>query len=119
MEKKVLLIDDESALLSALQFFLEDAGHTVIAASDAETALSLMDTHEPDVIVCDVHLPFMDGFQLCQVLRLDPRWRAIRFVISTAALTEATVLRGREVGVTRFLAKPFGLEDLLSIVQDD
>jgi CheY-like chemotaxis protein len=118
MWKKVLLVDDEPVLLSTLRSFLEGAGHRVLTAMDAGTALELVQAHGFDAIVCDLRMPGMDGLEFCQEIRKNPAWKDVRLVVLTGGLEESIVQRGLKVGVQHFLAKPFAPEELLRILQD-
>lgn len=115
---KVLLVDDEPDLLAGLRYFLEDEGHEVATAPDAGMALRLLASERPDVIVCDMHLSGMNGLEFCEAVRANPRWQAIPVILSTGVLDRSLVRKGRELGVTDFLAKPFDLDALLAVLRN-
>jgi two-component system alkaline phosphatase synthesis response regulator PhoP len=115
----VLLVDDEPALLTALSFLLEDAGHQVQSARDVQTALEVMRSRRPDAIVCDLRLPDVDGFEFYRQLQQHPDWQSIPFILLTGALDEVGRYRSASPGITRCLCKPFDPEDLLAVLKSD
>jgi CheY-like chemotaxis protein len=113
---RVLLIDDESDLLTSLSLLLEDVGYQVLIASDGTAALELLGSEELDSIVCDLRMPGMDGLQFCSMVRRNPDWKGIRLVVLTGFLDEASARQGLDIGVDRYLTKPFNLDDLLAAI---
>lgn len=111
--QQILLVDDEPALLSTLAFILEDAGYQVSAAQGVGQALELLSKQLPDVIVCDLHMPEVDGFEFYRKLQGKPAWREIPFLFLTAAADRVVRLKGAVSAPTRFLEKPFEAEDLI------
>ncbi len=118
MPSQVLLVDDEPALLNILSFFLEDSGYQVRVAQDGSAAMRELQSHQPDAIVCDLHMPGMNGLEFCQEVRRNPKWRSIYFVLLTGTSEGPCLQKQSRLGIDRFLPKPFELDDLLAILEN-
>jgi CheY-like chemotaxis protein len=118
MSPKVLVVDDEPMLLSCLSLYLEDAGCRVMTAPDGTTALERIQASQPDVLVCDLFMPDMNGIELCQRVKQIPEWQDIRMILLTAQLEPAHLQQGQETGIDSYLIKPFEPEDLVSAVRN-
>lgn len=112
---KILLIEDEQALRRALQDALEYHGYSVMTAADGETGLRLAESENPDLVILDVMLPGIDGFEVC--LRL----RASKFVAPVLMLTarseEVDRVVGLEIGADDYIVKPFSTRELMARVK--
>jgi CheY-like chemotaxis protein len=113
----ILIADDEPHVVELVRLTLEDDRVNVIDAPDGETALLLAEMQHPDLIFLDVHLPDMNGFDVCARLRRDPRFAGIKIVMLTAAAQEADVARGLAAGANHYLTKPFSPVRLISLVE--
>lgn len=105
----ILVVEDDWATAEFLDLALWEAGYTVVHAATGETALLLIVTTHPDLVLSDLHLPGMDGYRLCQRLAADPHVAAIPRVLMSAGDHRTAHL----LGITAFLAKPFTLTTLL------
>jgi CheY-like chemotaxis protein len=115
MRHQVLLVDDEPVLLSCLRLYLEGEGYHALTARSGTTALEMLQTQRPDVIICDLHMPEMDGVRFRQRVRQNPSWQTIPFVLLTG-LREPSLRQGFELAGDELLIKPFEPEDLLTIL---
>jgi len=113
----VLIVDDEPQVLALVRVTLEDEQIRIVEAADGETALSLAQREQPRLILLDVRMPGMDGFELCRRLRQDPRFDQTKIVMLTASGQERDRVRGRAAGADEYLTKPFSPMSLLSLVQ--
>ncbi|MGH7899071.1 MAG: GGDEF domain-containing response regulator [Candidatus Binatia bacterium] len=113
----VLVVDDRESNRMVLRGMLESAGHRTICAADGEQAIKLAVSHRPDVILLDVKMPGMDGFQVCAELQNLGETASIPVVFVTANLTdEQDMLHGLEVGAYDYLVKPISRSMLLARV---
>ncbi|MCA1595530.1 MAG: response regulator [Chloroflexi bacterium] len=117
MPKKILAVDDEKHIVRLVQVNLERAGYQVATAYDGVDALEKVKSEHPDMIVCDVMMPRMDGFEVLRHLKSDPATKDIPVIMLTAKAQDADVLKGWTSGVDCYLTKPFNPMELLSFVK--
>jgi two-component system alkaline phosphatase synthesis response regulator PhoP/two-component system response regulator VicR len=115
--KKILAVDDEKHIVRLVQVNLERAGYQVVTANDGKEALQKVAEENPDLVVLDVMMPYMDGFEVLQNLRRNPSTRDIPVVMLTAKAQDADVFKGWQSGVDCYLTKPFNPMELLSFVK--
>lgn len=117
MAKKILAVDDEVHILRLVQVNLERQGFTVVTASDGKEALEKVASEKPDLVVLDVMMPYMDGFEVLQNLRRSPLTRELPVIMLTAKAQDADVFKGWQSGVDLYLTKPFNPMELISFVK--
>lgn len=117
MPKKILAVDDEKHIVRLVQVNLERAGYQVVTANDGKEALQKVADENPDLVVLDVMMPYMDGFEVLQNLRRNPSTRDIPVIMLTAKAQDADVFKGWQSGVDCYLTKPFNPMELLSFVK--
>src|SRR5574341_2562067 len=114
MKNRILLIDDDPTLLDLLSQYLANAGYQVFAAPNGSIGLKLAYNEHPDLVLLDVMLPGMDGWEICARLR---EMTAVPIVMLTAKASEADKLRGFRLGVDDYVTKPFSFAELVARVQ--
>ncbi len=102
----ILVIDDNPLNLKLASQVLQSAGHTIIAARDAEQALALLAASMPDLVLTDIALPGMDGLELTRRLKADARYRHLPVVALTASAMKCDQVRGMQAGCDAYIAKP-------------
>jgi DNA-binding response OmpR family regulator len=113
--RRVLVVEDEPSILLSLEFLLKTAGCEVLVARDGAEALRATAAARPDLIVLDIMLPLVDGFEVCRRIREDERLAGTRILMLTArGRREAD--RGMAAGADAYLAKPFATRELLQAV---
>ncbi len=105
--KKILIVEDEQTLLKLESILLRSKGYHVVGASNGLEALAIAARERPDLVLLDVMLPGMDGFQVCQHLKTAPETRDIPVVMLTARTKQDDIARGRAVGAAEYITKPF------------
>ena len=113
---KVLLVDDEAGLREAVQAYLEDSGFIVDVASDASEGWEKLQLSIPDVLISDIMMPGVDGFEFLAQVREDPRYKSLPVVFLTARGMTSDRIQGYSAGVDAYLSKPFDPEELVVIV---
>ena len=111
MPKRVLVVDDSSSVRAQMRTFLEEEGYEVIEGKDGKIGLERVLSESPDLILCDVNMPVMNGLDMLKELR-DRGIQTPTFMLTTEA-SRAMVQRGREVGALAWMTKPFKPSALL------
>lgn len=114
---KVLIVDDEAEARSALGEFLQGQGFVIHEAADGEEALAKAFTEKPDVMLLDLRLPKLDGYQVCQTLKGNPITSGIPIIMVTALNTTPQKVKGIEYGADDYVTKPFDLEELFARIK--
>ncbi len=115
---KILVIDDETQLIEMVQMRLEAAGYDVVTASDGQEGLDKAKSVEPDLILCDVMMPKMDGYKVCGLLKNDSRYSKIPLILFTARAQQDDQDVGDEVGADAYITKPFEPPVLLAKIKE-
>jgi DNA-binding response OmpR family regulator len=118
MGKKILIADDEPNIVVSLEFLMKQKGYAVRVASTGEDALAAIGEFGPDLILLDVMMPRMSGYDLCQRVRENPAWQAIRIIMLSAKGRDVEVTKGMAVGADAYVTKPFSTKDLIAKVQE-
>ena len=113
---KVLIIEDNPANMTLATFLLQSAGHSVLAATDAETGLTLARAEQPDLILMDIQLPGMDGLQATAVLKSEGATRDIPVIALTALAMKGDEARIRAAGCDGYIAKPLAYKEFLATI---
>jgi two-component system, sensor histidine kinase and response regulator len=116
MASLILVVDDNADVTQVVSAILNYRGYETMTASDGGQALRLMEERRPSLILCDILMPGMDGFQVFRKVRADRRWRAIPFAFLTALSDLPTRSSSSEMGVEAFVTKPFRSQELLAVV---
>lgn len=111
---KILIVEDDRTLLDTLKYNLRKEGYDVVTAIDGSEALDLARREKPDLIVLDIMLPKMSGFEVCRVLRKDMN---VPILMLTAKVDETDKIVGLEIGADDYMTKPFSLRELLARIR--
>ena len=117
MPKKILAVDDEKHIVRLVQVNLEKEGFEVTTASNGREALEKVAADKPDLVVLDVMMPEMDGFEALKKLKEDPATAGIPVIMLTAKAQDADVFRGWQSGADLYLTKPFNPQELITFVK--
>ena len=113
---RVLVVDDEPDVLLLCRLNLEQRGHEVLEAADGKIALELARECEPDIVILDLMLPGIDGYEVLEALRAAPETAGVRVLVLTAKSLRADRERSHDLGASAFLTKPFLPDDLVATV---
>jgi len=114
----VLIIDDEPNVVDLVRVTLEDERVRVLDASDGAHALVALSALQPDLVLLDVNLPDVSGFEICRWIRQDAGLKQTKVVMLTAAAQKEDIVRGHSAGADHYLTKPFSPVRLLSLVEE-
>lgn len=117
MPKKILVVDDEKDVLDLVQLIMEQEGYEVVTARNGDEALQRAAADKPDLMVLDVMMPDMDGFQVLKKLKEDDATADIPVVMLTAKDQDADVAKGWRIGADLYLKKPFVREQLTAFAR--
>jgi len=115
--KRVMVIDDSNTIRRSAEIFLSQAGCQVILAQDGFEALSKINDHQPNIIFCDILMPRLDGYQTCALIKRSPRFHQTPVVMLSSKDGLFDRARGRMVGSSEYLTKPFTKDSLLTAVR--
>ncbi|UNU22505.1 response regulator transcription factor [Microcoleus vaginatus] len=116
MSARLLLVDDEPGLREAVQAYLEDSDFAVEVASNARDGWELLQQTNPDLVISDIMMPQVDGYQFLKQVREDPRYKALPVVFLTAKGMTSDRIQGYQAGCDAYLSKPFDPDELVAIV---
>jgi len=120
MAKKILLIEDEAALQKTFKDFLEQEGYEVIGALDGEAGLKMVKTENPDMILLDLILPKMHGFEVLKALKEDEKTKDIPIIVLTNLEAMGDVEKALELGATTYLVKAsYSLEEVVQKIKKE
>jgi DNA-binding response OmpR family regulator len=117
MAKRVLVVDDEPNIVMSLRFLMEREGLEVEVASSGQAAVAALDRAPADLVLLDVMMPGLDGFEVCQRIRANPAWRVTRIVMLTAKGRDVERDKGLALGADAYVTKPFSTRDLVAKVK--
>ena len=117
MAKRILVVDDEPATVKMVQLVLEGEGCEVTTASNGTECLQKVTSNRPDLIILDVAMPVLDGFETLRALRQDAATQDLPVIMLTARTADEDVVRGWSTGVDLYLTKPFSIDELLTAVR--
>ena len=118
MPKEILIVDDEPDVVVPIQFLMEQQGYLVMVAERGEDALDLIYQHKPDLVILDILLPGIDGYEVCEIIRLDPSFRDVKIIFLTARDREVDIAKGLSLGADAYITKPFSNTELVTKIRE-
>jgi len=118
MSKTILIVDDEAYIVTSLEYVMQSAGFEVAVAYDGEEALEKVAENVPALVILDLMMPKLDGFEVCQKIRENPLWKDIRIIILTAKGRDTERKKGMSLGADDYMTKPFSTRDILNRVKE-
>ena len=116
MQKKILIVEDEESLLELESILLTTKGYLVQGVTSGVAALEAIEEEMPDLVLLDVMLPKMDGFEVCSRIKQNRETRHIPVILLTAKKTPEDVARGQEVGADHYITKPFKSAMVMDVI---
>ena|SRR5210317_425919 len=119
MPKEILIVDDEPGIVVVpIQFPMEQQGYHVMTANRGEDALDLIYQYKPDLVLLDIMLPGIDGYEVCDIVRLNPDYRNVKIVFFTAKGREVEIAKGLALGADAYITKPYSNAELVAKVKE-
>jgi two-component system alkaline phosphatase synthesis response regulator PhoP len=116
--KRILAVDDEPHILKLVAFSLRSGGYEVLEATDGLSAISVAQAERPDLVLMDVMMPTLDGYEACRRLKADPATADIPVIMLSAKTQAAEHKTGYDVGAADYISKPFTPKDLVAHVRE-
>jgi len=116
VSKRILAVDDEPHILKLVSFSLRAKGFDVLEATDGLSAIEIAETEQPDLILMDVMMPALDGYEACRRIKANPKTAHIPVVMLTAKTQVAEQKAGLDAGALDYVCKPFTPKDLVAQV---
>lgn len=115
--KKILIVDDELSILVPLQFLMEKEGYVAKLAQSGKEAIEKIHDIQPDLILLDIMLPDLDGYEIYQMIRNRREWESIRVIFLTAKNRDADIAKGLAMGADAYITKPFSNTELMEKIR--
>ncbi len=115
--RRILIVDDEPNILLSLDFLMRKSGYTVLLARNGTEALEHIQQSKPDLILLDIMMPDVDGYEICQKTKSDSKTSHIKIIFLTAKSKESDIAKGLEMGADAYITKPFTNKILLEQVK--
>jgi two-component system, OmpR family, alkaline phosphatase synthesis response regulator PhoP len=117
VSQRILVVDDDKQIVRLVQSYLEQAGYAVLTAADGTTALRIIRTERPDLVVLDLMLPDQDGWSVTRAVRGDASMASLPIIMLTARVEDTDKIVGLEIGADDYIAKPFNPRELVARVR--
>jgi two-component system, cell cycle response regulator DivK len=118
MSKRILVVEDQPDNRQILRDLLENAGYEMIEAENGEEALVATAAHKPDLILMDIQLPLLDGYEATRRIKADPALRATPIIVVTSYALSGDEAKAREAGCDAYVTKPFSPRNLLAKIRE-
>lgn len=114
---KILIVDDEPNILMSLEFLMRKEGYEVYVARDGAEALDIIDKELPEIVILDIMMPNVDGYEVCQEIKHSPDKKHIQVIFLSAKSKKEDIEKGLEMGANLYLTKPFSTRNLVKEVK--
>ena len=118
MSKRVLIADDEPNIVISLEFLMKREGHAVSVARDGPSALEAIRAGKPDLVLLDVMMPGLSGFEVCQAVRADEALAGVKILMLSAKGRDTDIAKGNAMGADAYMTKPFSTRELAEKVRE-
>jgi DNA-binding response OmpR family regulator len=117
MPKEILIVDDEPGIVVPIQFLMEQQGYHVMTAQRGDEALDLIYKYKPDLVLLDIMLPGIDGFKVCEIVRLNPNYREMKILFLSIKDREVYITKCLALGADAYITKPFSNDKLVEKIK--
>ena len=117
LPKKILIVDDEPNIIVPLEFLMEQNNYDVRVAANGEQALEVISAYDPDLILLDIMLPGIDGYEVCQKIRKNPKFKHTKIIFLSAMARSIDLAKGMELAADEYITKPFSTADVVEKIR--
>lgn len=117
MAHKILIADDEQNIVISLEYLMRREGFEVSIAQDGDEAIARTRAELPDLVLLDIMMPKMNGFEVCQEIKSDPTLKAVRILMLTAKGRDTEIAKGLALGADGYITKPFSTKELVERIR--
>jgi DNA-binding response OmpR family regulator len=114
----VLVVDDDPYILMSLEFLMRKSGYNVLVARNGTEALEILDNQKPSLVLLDIMMPDVDGYEICKQIRDTPALSHTHIIFLSAKTSEADIQKGLDMGAARYITKPFSTRELVKEVKE-
>lgn len=118
MAAKILIVDDDPHILMPLEFLMIKNGYEVLIARNGMEAIGIIQKHIPDLVLLDIMMPDVNGYEICKLIRNTPGYERCKVVFVSAKTSEEDKKKGYELGASLYISKPFSTRDLVKKVAE-
>lgn len=116
--KRILIVDDEPSIVMSLEYLLRRKKYDVLIARNGTEALQALGKDLPDLILLDIMMPDVDGYEICEYVKTSPTLKHIKVIFLSAKSKKSDIEKGRSLGADAYVVKPFSTKDLLAKIND-
>lgn len=116
--KKVLVVDDDPYILMSLEFLMKKSGYEVMIARNGTEALELVEKQIPDIVLLDIMMPDVDGYQICKHIKKSDTLKHTKVVFMSAKTKESDIQKGYDLGASLYIIKPFSTRELVKQIKE-
>lgn len=116
--KKILIVDDEPNIIMSLEYALQKNGFEVFVARDGQEALDILKKHIPDIVLLDIMMPNVDGFETLQKIKENEKLNAVKVVFLSAKNKTTDIEKGLQLGAASYVTKPFSLKKMIAEINE-
>lgn len=118
MAAKILIVDDEPNIVVPLEFLIEQHGYEVLVAQSGEESIEIIAKDKPALVLLDIMLPGIDGYEVCEIIKLNSEWRDIKVIFLTAKGRSIDIGKGMILGADAYITKPFSNEEIIRHIKE-
>jgi len=116
--KKILVVDDDPYILMSLEFLMKKNGFDVMVARNGTEALEILESQLPHIVLLDIMMPDVDGYEICRHIKKSPKLKNIKVVFMSAKSKELDIKKGYDMGASLYITKPFSTRELVKQVKE-
>ncbi len=116
--KKILVVDDDPYILMSLEFLMKKNGYDVMVARNGTEALEIVEKQLPDVVLLDIMMPDVDGYEICKHIKASKKLKDAKVVFMSAKTKEADIRKGYDLGASLYITKPFSTREMIKQIKE-